>query len=53
MQQLDAKALFQKYQAGQCSPEELAVVENWLTFGEAGKLNLTEQELDEDLLELR
>ncbi|SMC47135.1 FecR family protein [Pedobacter africanus] len=44
-----AKSLFEKYQSGNCSPDEKAVVENWLTFGEATKLDLTEAELDDDL----
>ncbi len=53
MSKLDAKSLFAKYQSGQCTPEEKAVVENWLTFGEATSLNLSDAELEEDLNNLR
>jgi ferric-dicitrate binding protein FerR (iron transport regulator) len=53
MSQQDAKSLIKKYQSGLCSPEERAIVENWLTFGEATGLNLSDEELDADLAELR
>jgi ferric-dicitrate binding protein FerR (iron transport regulator) len=53
MPQQDAKSLFDKYQSGQCSPEEQAVVENWLTFGEATGLDLSESELELDAIELK
>lgn len=53
MQHTEAKKLFSKYQLGQCTPEEQAIVENWLTFGEAAPFNLTDAELAADLEELR
>ncbi|HMI01688.1 MAG TPA: FecR domain-containing protein [Pedobacter sp.] len=53
MSQQDAKSLIEKYQSGLCSPEEKAIVENWLTFGEATDLDLSEAELNADLTELR
>ncbi|WP_235884389.1 FecR family protein [Pedobacter hiemivivus] len=53
MQHKDAESLIKKYQSGLCSPEEQAIVENWLTFGEARKFDLTAQELDEDLTDLQ
>jgi transmembrane sensor len=53
MQSADAKKLFEKYQSGTCSPEEKAIVENWLTFGDATDLDLSEEELDQDLSELK
>jgi transmembrane sensor len=53
MQSADAKKLFEKYQSGTCSPEEKAIVENWLTFGNATDLDLSEEELDQDLSELK
>ncbi|MNK02934.1 fec operon regulator FecR [compost metagenome] len=53
MQHRDAKSLIKKYQSGLCSPEEQAIVENWLTFGEARKFDLTEQELEADLKDLQ
>jgi transmembrane sensor len=53
MSQQDAKSLIEKYQSGLCSPEEKAIVENWLTFGEATDLDLSEAELKADLAELR
>jgi len=49
----DAESLIKKYQSGACNPEEQAIVENWLTFGEARKFDLTAQELDEDLKDLQ
>jgi len=52
MQRMNAEDLFVKYQAGRCSPEEQAVVENWLTFGEVTELDLSEAELEQDLNEL-
>lgn len=53
MQHTQAKKLFSKYQMGQCTPEEQAIVENWLTFGEATPFNLTDTELATDLEEIR
>lgn len=53
MQHKDAESLIKKYQSGLCSPEEQAIVENWLTFGEARKFDLTEQELEADLKDLQ
>jgi transmembrane sensor len=53
MQHKDAESLIKKYQSGLCSPEEQAIVENWLTFGEARKFDLTERELEADLKDLQ
>jgi len=53
MQQTEAKKLFSKYQMGQCTPEEQAIVENWLTFGESTPFNLTDAELEADLEDIR
>lgn len=53
MQHKDAESLIKKYQSGLCSPEEQAIVEDWLTFGEARKFDLTELELEADLKDLQ
>lgn len=53
MQHTEAKKLFSKYQLGQCTSEEQAIVENWLTFGQATPFNLTDAELTADLEDLR
>lgn len=53
MQHKDAESLIKKYQSGLCNPEEQAIVENWLTFGEARKFDLTEKELEADLKDLQ
>jgi transmembrane sensor len=53
MQYNDAKSLFEKYQSGLCTAEEKAVVENWLTFGEATNFDLSDDELKLDLAELQ
>ncbi len=48
-----AKSLIDKYQAGTCTAEEKAIVENWLSLGEVTKFNLSANELDEDLRDLQ
>lgn len=48
-----AKSLIDKYQAGTCTAEEKAIVENWLSLGEVTKFNLSTNELDEDLRDLQ
>jgi transmembrane sensor len=53
MDEQSAKSLINKYQAGTCTPEEKAIVENWLIVGEVTKFNLSDDELDEDLLDLQ
>ncbi|WP_316818955.1 FecR family protein [Pedobacter nyackensis] len=53
MQHIEAKKLFSKYQMGQCTPEEQAIVENWLTFGEVTPFNLTDTELAADLEDIQ
>ncbi|MFA4869004.1 MAG: FecR family protein [Pedobacter sp.] len=53
MDEQSAKSLIYKYQAGTCTPEEKAIVENWLIAGEVTKFNLSDDELDEDLLDLQ
>ncbi|MEQ7801373.1 FecR family protein [Pedobacter sp. ASV1-7] len=53
MDEQSAKSLINKYQAGTCTPEEKAIVENWLILGEVTKFNLSDDELEEDLLDLQ
>jgi transmembrane sensor len=53
MDEQSAKSLINKYQAGTCTAEEKAIVENWLILGEVTKFNLSDDELDEDLLDLQ
>lgn len=53
MQETDAQKLFSKYQSGKCSPEEQAIVENWLVFGDARPDDLTDAELAADLEDIR
>lgn len=53
MDEQSAKSLINKYQTGTCTAEEKAIVENWLILGEITKFNLSDDELDEDLLDLQ
>ena len=53
MQNKDAKALLSKYQSGNCTEEEKAIVENWVTFGEVTRMDLSDKELANDLAEIK
>ncbi len=52
MQNKDARNLLSKYQSGKCTKEERAIVESWVTFGEATLMDLTSEELANDLAEI-
>jgi len=47
--QQQAKELLEKYKSGQCTANEKALVENWITSGEFPDFIISEAELDEQL----
>ncbi|SHL81680.1 FecR family protein [Chryseobacterium polytrichastri] len=49
MQHNEAKELFLKYQSGQCTAEEKAIVEDWLLFGKLTEFNLSDEELEQEM----
>lgn len=48
-----AKELIEKYQSGEATPEELAVIERWIMLGVVQEVDLSDAELQADLKEIR
>jgi hypothetical protein len=53
MEQKDVKYLLLKYQAGNATEQEKTLIENWMLYGAAGDIDLTDKELLHDLIEIR
>ncbi|EOR92679.1 putative anti-sigma factor [Arcticibacter svalbardensis MN12-7] len=53
MQDQDAKTLLSKFQAGTCTDEEKAIIENWIMFGHVTEFDLSNKEIVADLAEIR
>lgn len=53
MDQLHAKNILTRYRANNCTEEEQQLVENWVVYGAANPLDLSDSELLEDLLDIR
>lgn len=53
MDRKNAKQLLLKYQAGTATKEEKAFVENWILYGTTDGTDLTDDELLQDLVEIR
>jgi transmembrane sensor len=53
MSKKDAKALLSKYNADTASAEERAIVENWMLHGAESDLDLSDEELVQELSEIR
>lgn len=49
MDQQQGKELLEKYKLGQCTAAEKAQVEDWIAFGHFPDVNITEEELSEQL----
>lgn len=49
----NAKELIEKYQAGMATPEEVALIEKWVTLGSVKALDLSEDELAVDFSMIR
>jgi len=52
MHKKKAKELLLKYQSGECSEKERAIVENWLFYENKTEFNLSDQELKQNIKDL-
>ncbi|WP_367866927.1 FecR family protein [Pedobacter sp. WC2423] len=52
MNKKEVKDLLLKYQSGQCTEKEGAIVENWLFYENKTDFNLSDQELKQNLIDL-
>ena len=53
MEQKNAKDILLRYRAGKATEQEKAFVEDWMLHGATGDINLTDEELLNDLIEIR
>jgi ferric-dicitrate binding protein FerR (iron transport regulator) len=53
MEQNNAKQILSKYRAGTATETEKAFIENWIVYGAAGNMDLTDEELLHDLTDIR
>jgi transmembrane sensor len=53
MDKKNAKQILLKYQAGTATKEEKVFLENWILYGTSGGIDLTDDELLQDLFEIR
>src|ERR1700761_496024 len=53
MEQRDARQILLKYRDGNATEEEKALVENWMLIGDHSSKELTDEELQHDLADIR